>query len=503
MAFEPIFETININNRRGIIEGQIKAECKTDVSADTVSKVLNVSAFANAFCGDVASGEIKYGGRVVFYLSYVDVEGNVRKCECGNEFSGVLEEKGVSSACSALMDVNVDKTAVDHSGLKLSVTAYLTVKADVTECGEIRALSGGDNLISLEQEIPLVKSFGVREGVYPLEQEFELNYPVAEILSHRADAMVTSVQCGVGCIIVDGEVIITAIALQKNEKRDIIRECKTIPYRMEIECEEAMPSMQATARVVEKSFKTDVSVDEDGGKSIVSVSVNLQFQGEVFCLSNAKILTDVFSYNDEIEIVRESFPFRKVCDLRSCRSQVNGRATVDELPVGVVLMAVGGERAEILSAKSDGDVIKVSGVLSLIGYFRNGEGETFTEKMETPFETLLECSLGSEVDFDVKARAERASARIVSLTETEIEAELRFTVYPCEKGSVNYVKEIKCVGEKQREKSAISVYIPFEGEELWSLAKRLNVCPETLVETNRDLTFPLTGKERIIVYRQK
>ena len=36
-----------------------------------------------------------------------------------------------------------------------------------------------------------------------------------------------------------------------------------------------------------------------------------------------------------------------------------------------------------------------------------------------------------------------------------------------------------------------------------ALAKRLNVCPKSLVETNSDLQFPLTGKERIVVYRRK
>ena len=58
-------------------------------------------------------------------------------------------------------------------------------------------------------------------------------------------------------------------------------------------------------------------------------------------------------------------------------------------------------------------------------------------------------------------------------------------------------------GDKKTEDSAISVYIPREGEELWSLAKRLNATPESIMSANKDLQFPLTGKERIAVYRQK
>ena len=44
--------------------------------------------------------------------------------------------------------------------------------------------------------------------------------------------------------------------------------------------------------------------------------------------------------------------------------------------------------------------------------------------------------------------------------------------------------------------------VPFENEDLWSLAKRLSVCPEQLVSTNPELQFPLTGEERIVIYRQ-
>ena len=62
---------------------------------------------------------------------------------------------------------------------------------------------------------------------------------------------------------------------------------------------------------------------------------------------------------------------------------------------------------------------------------------------------------------------------------------------------------METAGLKKVNDSAVSVYIPLDGEGLFALAKRLNVCPETLVATNPDLQFPLTGKERIVIFRQK
>ena len=83
----------------------------------------------------------------------------------------------------------------------------------------------------------------------------------------------------------------------------------------------------------------------------------------------------------------------------------------------------------------------------------------------------------------------------------EFESELFFTVYPSKKCSHKVIKNVSVLEEKVINDSAITVYIAQEGDELWSLAKRLNVCPEQLIETNSELQFPLTGKERIVVYR--
>ena len=50
---------------------------------------------------------------------------------------------------------------------------------------------------------------------------------------------------------------------------------------------------------------------------------------------------------------------------------------------------------------------------------------------------------------------------------------------------------------------AISVYVPAAGDDLWSTAKSLRQSPEEIKTTNPDLAFPLTGKERILVFRGK
>ena len=253
----------------------------------------------------------------------------------------------------------------------------------------------------------------------------------------------------------------------------------------------------------EKSFKTDVTVDEENSKSTVVASVNLIFEGEAFAIDSVSVATDAFSVEQEIELVKKQTSHYKNCELRSCSTVVLGRSVVNELPMGAVVLAVSGERAEVVNKRCDSQDTVINGVLSATGYFRDGDGKVFTQDLETPFECSLGHGFDCSVALDIKALAKKAKLKIVSLNEVEIEAEICFTIYPVEKQDLSYVCEIKALGEKQKNNAAVSVYIPCDGEELWSLAKRLNVCPDSLMQTNPELQFPLTGKERIVIYRQK
>lgn len=189
-------------------------------------------------------------------------------------------------------------------------------------------------------------------------------------------------------------------------------------------------------------------------------------------------------------------------ELRCATTRVSGRAVVDDLPIGTTLFAIGGERTEITEKECDGGNLKVVGALTAVGYF-GSDGKFFTRKLETPFDCTLDCAFSCDTDIDIVLKPQKAKGKIITLTEIEIEAEMLFDIYPTEKFKTRFVKGIKVTGEKQMNEYALSVYIPTEGEELWSLAKRLNVCPDVLVETNKELCFPLTGKERIVIYRQK
>ncbi len=500
MAIEPIFEKVLISGKSRAQGEVVKAECKTMVSTDTVSEVLSVTANAFALGVEEKDGQIKCDGRAILYICYLSSDGEIKKTESSADFSSIISvpnKTNYKATCKA----QVVKTDYDLTGASLGATATVQVSAEILENVEVNALSGGDKLVIDNTELTFSKCYGVREGTYPLEEEFELNCEIKEILFHRASVTVSSVNCAVGSITVDGQIYLSLIALQKAEKSSIIKEVRVIPFHYELEYDDAMPNAWATASATLKGLKTDVISYEESAKSKVTVSLNLHFTGEVWIKEERQVVRDAFSITDDVEIINAQTDCFKPSGSACVTTAFNGRAVTKELPVGVSMFAVGNEGVEVVSSELVNGKLKATGVITAIGYFCDGEGKPFTRKLETTFEKEVDCNLIGELDH-IQARAERTTARLISATEIELDGELILCPSSREKTTARCVCEVKGLGEKKPNTHAISVYIPMEDEELWSLSKRLNVCPESLVETNPDLTFPLTGNERIVVYRK-
>ncbi len=498
---EPVYERINYTRCVTNLKDQVKVEMKTEIPSTAVVSALTVSTWIAPFDDKIKDGQVSYESKAVFYLSFVDESGDVKKHECITPFNGLSKDSSITDACKSKTTAVVEKTEIDTAGAYLCLTAYLSVYTQVCLADNVNALVSGEQLIVNSGEMDFVKSFGEKRGVYPVEEEFELNYPVKEVLFHSAEAVITAVQSGVGCIIVDGELLLSLVLLQNNDKNDIIRENRVFPFRTEIECEEAMPNMLSVARVTERSFKTDVSVDEGGANSVVAISVNLLFDGEAFITESLPVAIDAFSLKNEVEMQKESLPLTTACEIRSHNQTVRAVAQVSELPVGASVLAVSSEKAFIAGSECKEYCLSVVGTVCATALLRDGDGKVFARKLEIPFEQTFDGAYDCQMQTTVTVKAHSARARVTSLTQMELESELYFTVYPNKTCTKSIIKSVLVAQEKPVNTNAITVYIAREGEDLWSLAKRLNVCPDELIETNKELQFPLTGDERIIIYR--
>ena len=500
MALEPVFEKINVTGKTENLTKRFRSECRTDIDSESVKKIISATAVAFVSSCALDGDKIRYTGKTTYFICYEDGEGEIRKNECGCEFSGEIDGSFNDGVTVLDATASIEKTEFSLTGIKLSAIGYIDIKVSLSEAEQVDALIGGEGLITDTDSVCIVKPLGIRQTNYPLEEEFDLTFAVKEVINHQATAVVTSAQCGVGAVIVDGEVYLSLTALTLDGK--VKKETKAFPFRAEVELEEAMPACTANATVKVKSFKTDISVAGDES-STAKVEVILSLIASAHECVEQMVAVDVFSINKIVETEKIEASEEKPCEVRFVLQNVQALAGIDAPTDGASVCALTGEAVEITETKRVENGLAVTGVLSANVIFIGGDGKIFSRKAHAPFETVLGANIPCGADVTIKATVKCADGKVVSADEIEILAEIAFSVYSCEKTKIRIIGKVTEKGEKKAEKSAISVFIASPKETLWQLAKRLNVCPSDLLTANKELQFPLTGEERIVVYRQK
>lgn len=491
MNIQPEYKQINYKEQKVITLDGVRVECKMAKPSEQVGRILNLSAHAFTPEVECVDSGARYNGKVAFYLSFKDKDGGIGKSECGAEISGDIPLENRPEYVGVM--VKVIKSGYDLSGEKVSVFAELEISAKVITERSESLLVGGEKVIVKREESQLQKSLGVQKSTYPIEEEFELSYAVEEVLSHKAQGVITAVQSGIGSIIVDGKVLIWAIMLQKGDKRVIIKEEKEIPFRAEIEYEQATPDLISRAWINQKSFKVDVLVDDEGDNSTVRASAYFALEGEVFLPETVEVSVDAFSPCAQLSLGKKELllPSEAGCEYLKICSKI----AVDNPKDFGEITCVADQTVEYAGLNGEQGQNLLCQVAFTI-YCIDDEGGVFTKRVKGAF------------DYQLDGQSQLAGVEVCN-ANAKVEGQevvITFDCYLCliKNGyqSASVIESVEFVKEKEVVDCAISVYIPTENEELWSMAKRLSVCPESLLETNKDLTFPLTGKERILVYRR-
>lgn len=496
---EPVYETFTFCGGKENFFDKIKIENKTDLAVEG-NKLLLKSAEIFYKNGEIVEDKIKYSGRAVFYLTYLNSEGEINKYESSSDFEGEITIKDFQDKTLVGIKFDLLRIEADENGGEYGISATVEVIAEIRKCVKIQAFNGGEGFIRNEKEEIFYKSIGAKKINYPVEYEFETEYSIGEVLSQNAEPFITAVQCGTDTVIVDGEIVFRALFLQSGEKSGIICEEKKIPFRAEMDFEGAEPSATAIAQVAVRSLKSDLSVDTAAAKSVCDLTVSLVFFVEVFSEEKQSITVDTFSTEKELFVERESCECYEPESARSY-SLSSRLKSGGEFRLGTTYICAVGEKTDIVSSTCKGDSLSAEGAVSATAYFSDEEGKIFSARIDAPFDLEIPC-VGS-CENVTGARLIIREINVLSENEAEVIGETYFTLTSCEKKDVKYVKTVTETGDKKVCDAAISVYIPVRGDDLWSLSKRLGIAPEKLAETNGNLEFPLAGGERIVVYRKK
>ena len=499
MNISPKYENYEYTARGARIRSQSIVECR--LSDWSQNKILAVSPTVVADGAEVLSGEVRYGGKLYFSVIARAPGGEIVGAERGAEFSHRAECENAAPAQTADVSLAVEKVEIRPDGKGVILSAIVTAQIALYVPARLEYLSGGEGVVCDFRPVRVGRTF-LCGGSAEIEEEFDTDY-VGDVLLHSEQAYLTRVVAAAGCLDVSGEINLCVLAKREGES-DLVSYERLIPFRAEIPCDEAVSGSACDACVSVSSVNLSAACDEDKNRCRISAQIVVGIRGRVYRSDEVLLPQDAFCPGFKSEISRgEVLCEEPVCAF-TASERVSGTAAADgavDFTCNLQASALCG--AQVFAEASDGE-ISVEGVLNAAVFMKNGEGEADCVRISLPFAFPVR-SDRAKAGMRAAITATVCGVSVRQKTEGELEAEgalkLFVVLFYSERG--DYVSSIEPREEEEKRTGAISVYMPAAGDSLWETAKKLGKTPEEVQGANPELSFPLTGGERIVVYRRK
>ena len=477
-----------------VVKKAVAVECVTELAC-SLGEILSLGAKSTILNQEVLEDKVNFKGRTIFNIVYL-LEGEIRRKEFGIEFTDFCnidkkENYKISTDC-------IVEGVSAKRGEKLSLESIVNVNVYLEENKEDNLLKEEDTCLcrKLEQETTQLKS--VVSKTFNLDDEMELDKRLKNVLCNSGTAHILSVQCGIGSIICDGEIILSLALLPEEEKSDIIKENRIIPFRLELEDSSVNVNDLASAIVTVNSVMLKVRVDEEKNYTNLLSQIELIISARAFKVTNVCYTDDMFSTQKQLSIAKENVDIKNFIKQKSISEKINGKAFCIP-PENSRIVCTLEERVYGISYKYEQGNIFIEGVASCYITFQNiSTGELSSKLAEMPFALQVADEFMVE---DVKVVCRTLNAKIRN-DEVELDGELLIAYNTYKKHNIVAITSVTEGDDLPKSNYAFSIYNPQKTDTLWDIAKTLKITEQEILDQNENLTFPLNGTEKILIYKK-
>ncbi|MGN0819258.1 MAG: SPOCS domain-containing protein [Christensenellaceae bacterium] len=461
-----------------------------NLEKEKADKLMSVSGNVNLIDCRVNKGELIYSGRITHNVLYLADE--IERVESGMEFTfKVSGDFSEDDGCK--VNLSVGDCELKYNGNAVYIESLVTAEIEVFCENEVKYLKGTDTLSKNCQREYLVRKTQVVG--FDLDDEFD-TAKIYKVLCSDATVKLKSVAHSGGVAVLDGDVNLSIWVLHYNQRSDIIKETRSIPFRFEVETD-AFAKETCNCEVKVEKLNLKVYIDEERDRSIVESDIKLNATTDYYVSEDLDFIDDVYSPCCELEAVKTPITFKRLEEQVLSMKRISGKLTA-EIPENSRFVATVSDRAEIIDVSYEGGLVNVEALLSMDAIMVDGEQNTVSIPCRSPLSFSFE-----NVDEIREVRLKLLTCNYKFRSgniEFDGEVELEYCVYKDE--TLSLISDVAEGDEKKADKSVISVYVAEKGETEWDVTKALGVSIDDIYELNPQLQFPLEKNEKIICFRQ-
>lgn len=476
-------------NRKEILSGVLFRERAEFIDPEN-KKILGFSARTKILGYETVAGAIKIDLKTTFRL--------VSRAEDGAFTHDIIESeqtetlscdkiKPTTKICLSAVVVETKKTGNDYEAT-VEVSGWYLVE---------------NELIVLNSCLPGVccKTTPLRAentelllpGGLTLTYTDESRMNVERLVDYCVKANVSNVFVNAGSYRVEGDIYIRIFA--QSDDGQCFGQLFSHTFSTEIADERITSESDVDIDACVKNAELSLA---DGDKRLIISDVTLSFCGAISLPIETETISDAFSTAHEIKIKRSEEVITEGFCSRCIREKITGKfmpeGGVNEL-FGVLCPSVSA------SVTTNNGSYYLEGVLQADVLYQTNEDVAKGQTVELPFK--LNLPLESKCDASIAAEISVTNASYKARgAEVELVFETVINVKGVSEKTICVVSDIEIGAAKEASDVAISLYIVRKGESLWDVAKALNAEEETLLRQNEDISLPLNGGEKVILYRE-
>lgn len=498
MDIKTSYEKYTINFEELLEQKQIITQTNLDASQKGgVKKIFFTQADVIITNTQALAKQLKIMGRVLIKIVYLDLEDKLQSFDYISDFIENMVTRSVLE--DGKYDVRASIVDSQASVAEYEIKVQNVIQLFVAGIGQQEAnlLVNVENAI-YQQDLEKFQIFDKYLNEEELvEQQVDVNMKVDNIILFDPEVSIVDVQYDSKNVVLLGQVV-TNILYMSDEK--LYQKDVTFTFDKTIQTELLTPEICPYCII--KDSRLIIGGKEN--QANLKIELDLVVKGALFNIEEKDIIVDIYSPKFNIQPTQEYLPYYIKDGIIVNEEKINGIMEISgDVPIKRVLSCSVIQNSIISLLAVPGEIVN-EGLIIAACIYELENGKIDSSQIEMPYSVRIDNrNLVSGCRLEANTLTLSVMNRIRKDNEIEIVVTLISSICKCAQNIIKGIENIKVIGEKEENNSALSVYKPLKGESLWDVAKKMEMPMDEIKKQNENLQDVMQGDEYVVVYREK
>ncbi len=455
-----------------------------------IADVLSVGSESAIISYEPTNDSASFYGKTHIKFLYDDGTGLVSS-NYNADFTADIQSELLNTDSKLIFDVVTVDTKVDTN----ANTAMLAILLEISVFGyapnAVDCLVSGENLFTRKQTISLLQGVETSQIPFVIDEELTATQPIESVLLAESGVCLSDYYFADGVLHVKG---VSTVRLTYTSDGAIYTDSLPFDFEREVDVAPIVPNnLQVFVSV--RSTKVRLDITQEGNKVFLAdITCNLQLENST--VSNVETITDCYGADCDFSLVKQpittTLPLPTICVERtfSCNLPKEGDKKL-QTAVNV--------SAEVTKCSAGSKCFIVDGIVYATAIYNAEQHES--EVLEIPFSQKVDAP---EVDVDCSIVANTVVTNFVLQDADTLVANVTLCIRANCSHDVSYqiITSAESVPFDKTNLPALEIFLAHKGETLWELAKSLHMSTGDIMSTNPQLTDPLSGDARIVIFNK-